>query len=306
MSGFLYIPDPADCRNRHAGENQVYRRKGIFINNWEEDLWREESDIAQLLEKHAKDSLQVQQRENFLRAVYRPVQLTRCFDGYVHNRDIIMLKWGGGLNPIYLAAKPLSLDEIGSFSDPCPVSGTEDSRICARSTFRIFRYDKDIPETTPLKFEELVFICTTDTENCLYLNSEINLMKKSRWAKHQDVDLVRQISGRALWKILFKDKRYRLESEEQYIPSNVDVVINHSQTNRHLALEKHNKVKTYLGVEWEISCHTYVNCYKAETEENIWQIRAPVDTEDCGCPLVMPGHNTSDPNCNEDAGADPT
>lgn len=267
-------------RERFSNEKQSYR-PSVLVKNWNEDAFREEDKISDLLKKKSKGGLLIQRTNRLLETAYQPVELTQNHDGLLHDGDKVMLKWVGGRVPHYLAATPqlpvASDPNDGRFKAPCSVSGTCDSLVYGRSAFVIYREDSRIPNSIPLTYGEPFFICTIPEVGNLKLHTEYKtVFKYARKSKHQEVTLVPETSGRTLWRALFKNPQFRMEMEGQYVPINTDVIINHIYTNQHLALEPDYIVRTVFGVEKEISGHSHTDQYRVEEPPNYWQFMTPL------------------------------
>jgi hypothetical protein len=73
-----------------------------------------------------------------------------------------------------------------------------------------------------------------------------------------------------LWEIVSFDPQLRLESAGQPVPAGSPILVRHVATNFFLALLHDQLVRSQLGAEPEVVCHTFLNVHKAETEANHW------------------------------------
>ena len=280
-----------DCRQKFCGEAHSYRDPGVLLGYWFDERARIEAETEEILHKYCKKELSFQKIDRYLSVLNAPAELTRNLDGFLHHGDLVRLKWTNeNGQKYYLATLPMEVDEHGRFGDPCLALGTEDSRLLVRNVFHVFRNDNNISNTIPLMFGERLQFATAESTGHLMLHSEPKALHTfAKQSKHQEVTWEKELTARAIWRVLLEDKKNRKWTEGKFIPVNTDVVISHMSTGQLLALEKDVSIATTLGKEKEISCHTYLDTFKREGLENKWQFEAPlIKASDYGEPMVMP------------------
>lgn len=253
-----------------------------LIANWNEDIHLAEAKLEEYLKKKEKGSLLVQRTNCILDSALTPVCLTALKDdGYIQDGSTVMIK-SCAIKDMYLAASPTfpnpNEEELGSFGSSCSVTATHYSQACRRNTFVI----RSVPEVTrysqqsgikstqvkPILFGQNITISNGD----LLLFSDLNdAVRYARKSKHQEVILQKEYTEKSYWKILPRDPTYRLEMEGLPVQTNVEIVINHTHTNRHLALENY-RIRTIFGPDFEVSAHRYLDQYQVEEIPNIWKI----------------------------------
>lgn len=268
-----------------------YSDSRVLLGNWFDERSRQEAETDIMSHNLSRNELSSQKLDNYLNSVSRPLQLTRNLDGFLHHGDLVRLKWRFGVEPFYLAALPFSIGKDGSFSEPCLVTATRDSRIMARSAVFVFRNKNTVPNHVPLMYGECLVICTGDGTGNRLLECEPKTFSTfARKSGHQEVKFVKELSGRCLWKVLQEKKVVgRGQTEEKFVPSNTDLIVCHVATGQNLAFEKDTKMNTVMGKEKEVAVHSYVDRNKLPKEYNLWQFEAPLVTpEDYGNPIRLP------------------
>ncbi|XP_035212468.1 cilia- and flagella-associated protein 161-like [Stegodyphus dumicola] len=291
-----------DKRCRYANEKNEYHDPRLLLGNWREERAREEAAYEQSLLKQSKRDLPVQKIELYMDMLNKPVELTTNFDGFLHNKDTIQIVWrrpstslasSNQNSCVFLSALPYDFEKNGVFVEPCLATGSSDPNgSSVRSTFHVCRNDDRIPDWIPIMFGECITICTVIPTGSFYLCSEQRTpLKYAKYSGHQRTEWVKNLSPYCLWKIVAKDQNFRQRFSEAevaqafcgkklsvpYVPVNEEVIITHVRTGQNLALEKRHFIKTLMGSEWEVSCHTYIDRNRKETEENFWAFVAPYE-----------------------------
>ncbi|GFQ95795.1 cilia-and flagella-associated protein 161 [Trichonephila clavata] len=281
-----------DRKQKFANQRHKYSDFGVLLDYWFDERARAEAETEIMLYKMSKNQLGFQKLDKYLVTISRPIELTRNLDGFVHHSDIIRLRWteisSGRL--YFLAALPFSVADDGTFEEPCLATATEDSRIMARSAFHVFRNNNLIPNHIPLTYGECILFCTVDGTGHRLLECEPKSFSTyARKSDHREVKWVKELSSRSLWKILHVDKEKRRKTEGKFVKSNTDVILKNLATGQNLAFEKNTSMNTVLGEEKEVSGHLYLDRFKSEEAENVWQLEAPLmGPEDYGGPIHLP------------------
>ncbi|XP_069018876.1 cilia- and flagella-associated protein 161 isoform X3 [Embiotoca jacksoni] len=207
----------------------------------------------------------------------RGVNLSVTNDGGLHFGDVIMLVNMGGENSersvVSINADINSLTKTPSpgIQIPCAVSAGKSVQPCTRTAFIITSVDGS-PEGSMLRFEQSFALKTTSGfARGLNLTSDLQSFQKYAKKSHlQEVNLDDNASFLSWWKVVHFDPQERLEYEDQPVPANVKVVIIHCKTNQALAVLGDRVFWTTYGKEYEVTAHTFLDCYKVEKDNNHW------------------------------------
>ncbi|XP_069018874.1 cilia- and flagella-associated protein 161 isoform X2 [Embiotoca jacksoni] len=226
----------------------------VKIGNWNEDLCLEEDAKEEYLEKKERGELAAQKVDFLKENILRPVNLSVTNDGGLHFGDVIMLVNMGGENSersvVSINADINSLTKTPSpgIQIPCAVSAGKSVQPCTRTAFIITSVDGS-PEGSMLRFEQSFALKTTSGfARGLNLTSDLQSFQK----------------------VVHFDPQERLEYEDQPVPANVKVVIIHCKTNQALAVLGDRVFWTTYGKEYEVTAHTFLDCYKVEKDNNHW------------------------------------
>ncbi|XP_069567222.1 cilia- and flagella-associated protein 161 isoform X1 [Brachyistius frenatus] len=249
----------------------------VKIGNWNEDLCLEEDAKEEYLEKKERGELAAQKVDFLKENILRPVNLSVTNDGGLHFGDVIMLVNMGGENSersvVSINADINSLTKTPSpgIQIPCAVSAGKSVQPCTRTAFIITSVDGS-PEGSMLRFEQSFALKTTSGfARGLYLTSDLQSFQKYAKKSHlQEVNLDDNASFLSWWKVVHFDPQERLEYEDQPVPANVKVVIIHCKTNQALAVLGDRVFWTTYGKEYEVTAHTFLDCYKVEKDNNHW------------------------------------
>ncbi|XP_069018872.1 cilia- and flagella-associated protein 161 isoform X1 [Embiotoca jacksoni] len=249
----------------------------VKIGNWNEDLCLEEDAKEEYLEKKERGELAAQKVDFLKENILRPVNLSVTNDGGLHFGDVIMLVNMGGENSersvVSINADINSLTKTPSpgIQIPCAVSAGKSVQPCTRTAFIITSVDGS-PEGSMLRFEQSFALKTTSGfARGLNLTSDLQSFQKYAKKSHlQEVNLDDNASFLSWWKVVHFDPQERLEYEDQPVPANVKVVIIHCKTNQALAVLGDRVFWTTYGKEYEVTAHTFLDCYKVEKDNNHW------------------------------------
>uniref|UniRef100_H0WQN9 Cilia and flagella associated protein 161 n=1 Tax=Otolemur garnettii TaxID=30611 RepID=H0WQN9_OTOGA len=288
----------------------------VRMGNWNEDIYLEEENMKDFLEKRDKGQLLIQKSRRLKNNLLRPMQLSVSQDGYIHYGDKVML-----VNPHYSETEvgvslsgDLSLcmtpDEVQAhLSDelelPCGLSAVPTKIPVSRNTFIIFSDSLDTDATGQVLWYGQYFCLgiTGGFENkMLFLSSDHRtLLKSSKKSWLQEVYLTDEVSYRNCWQAALPDPQLRLEHEGLPVPANAKILINHCHTNRGLAVHRHLFLSTYFGKEVEVVAHTYLDSHKVEKPKNHWMLVTRNPRNDASTMLDLPKPPVEDTRAVEQA-----
>ncbi|KAK1327738.1 hypothetical protein QTO34_012644 [Cnephaeus nilssonii] len=279
---------------------------GVRMGNWNEDIYLEEELMKDFLEKRDKGQLLIQRNRRLKSHLLRPMQLSVTEDGCVHFGDSVMLVSPDHPEPqadLFLPGD-LSLcltpDEIRAhlsdrFELPCGLSAAPTRIPVGRNTFTVLRVDREAIGQV-LRFGQnfrlgITLGCETrcsqgqhlrpatpprwvpSFSESLYLSSDHRtLLRSSKVSWLQEVYLTDEASYLNCWQAAFPDPQLRLEWEGLPVPANTRILINHSHTNRGLAVHRHLFLRTYFGKEAEVAAHTHLDTHRVEMPRNHWML----------------------------------
>ncbi|ELT92654.1 hypothetical protein CAPTEDRAFT_166830 [Capitella teleta] len=245
----------------------------VRVGNWNEDITLEEDGIKDFLERKEKGLLLIQQSQSVLGSALSSTQLSVSHDGNVHFGDHCML-----VNPCpsdhSRSAMSLSVAFGPPGSGPTSLSASSSSEACSRSTFVLVSCDGSVNGDL-LKYNQPFQIC--DLAEKRFLHSDVaSVHSAAKLSRHNPVTLVDAPSKRTMWVVKPLDPKYRMELEGAPILANTPVVICHVMTNSNLNLETEHTMKSPLGREMEVTCHTTLDSHRAEKDSNHWRFHMNV------------------------------
>ncbi|XP_049832696.1 cilia- and flagella-associated protein 161-like isoform X1 [Schistocerca gregaria] len=154
---------------------------------------------------------------------------------------------------------------------------------CFRNTFRIrSEHGDDTRNGEPVKFNQDFVLCPVESYGNLplFVESRIPQINIGVGASGFAAIMLSCYNNTCCrWRALYWDSSKRPESEGSPVPPHSKILINHSASNRNLAVEPRIWFPTFFGMECEVSVHTCKDAQRRETAENHWMfgIQKPDD-----------------------------
>ncbi|XP_036293498.1 cilia- and flagella-associated protein 161 [Pipistrellus kuhlii] len=258
---------------------------GVRMGNWNEDIYLEEELMKDFLEKRDKGELLIQKNRRMKNLLLRPVQLSVTEDGCVHFGDRVMLvsphhpepraqRFLPGDLSLCLAPEEIQARLTDRFQLPCGLSAAPTRAPVRRNAFAVLSVDREAVGDV-LRFGQNFRLGITlgCEDRTLYLSSDHRtLLRSSSLSSLQEVYLTDEDSYLNCWQAAFPDPQLRLEWEGQPVPANTRILINHSHTNRGLAVHRHLFLRSYFGKEAEVAAHTHLDTHRVEMPRNHWML----------------------------------
>lgn len=249
----------------------------VRIGNWNEDKELQELRMKEYLHRKATGQLLVHQVQGQLNQSLQEVSLTHSKDDLIRMGDSIMLYSVSteGVLSVDMSTKIVS-DDVGY----AVTTSTLTQAPVARNVFIIEPYGENIEHGSILKLGQ-PFRLRTHTklsEAPAYLQSQPkNTRSFSKSSNAQEVCVtLAQNSYDTVWAVQYKETSARFEMENQPVPGNAEVVLQHMATKSALASQKLD-IYNDFGKEFEVSAHAFISLFKSQ---GLYQERQGFTTTD--------------------------
>ena len=207
-------------------------------------------------------------------------RIAKTDDGYVHYGDTLLLRHGESGRVVSYVAQSHSLE-----GDTLPVAAAQGEGLARlhRSVFTIAPRGHSMLPGQPLCFGEQFSLVATDP-----FGLERNLHSQ-RISLHGGASLISGKQSVSLapasdkpnhdhaWEVLCIDPSYRLETEGQPVPANAPILLRHVASHQLLAVLDTHLVRSELGAEPEVVCHTFLSQYKIPLPPHHFILELDVD-----------------------------
>lgn len=248
----------------------------VRVGNWNEDVQLEEDTLKDFLDRKEKGQLLFQKNASLRESILAQTNLSISRDGRVHFGDIIVVMNPGtkdGSRP----PTSLGVNYEPTSGLPCGLSSSPNLEPSARNTFHVVSID-GTQEGVPVKFGQPFLLRIAS--NGLFLTSDrATFGRSARKSRHADVWLTQEPSHLSEWKLQAFDPKARFELDFCDAPANCKLLLTHVKTNTNLNVEEFVS-SSFLGKEYEVSCHSQLDSHKAEVDGNHWVMTLQVPGDD--------------------------
>ncbi|KAK9890680.1 hypothetical protein WA026_012032 [Henosepilachna vigintioctopunctata] len=274
--------EPESTKNRDERELMFSVRVPYSLpckmGNWNEALFLKEEKVVYETYKKDRCQLLLQKTRRMFRNLMKSTRLSHSLEMIKYGEnyqimapDIVCFESKSKFRPIYLAGliTEKEIDSSQKLSHGCQIVGCVNGTACVRNTFRIVGCDRN-KSGEPVHYGDDFYlqIVEDDGERPLYIQCENTF---NQMGYHLTPYLSECTGTYCRFKLLHFDPLLRFDHEGSFVRANDRVVIQHVPTGRNLAVES-SMVPTFFGSEYKISCHTFRDTHKMETNENIWKI----------------------------------
>ncbi|XP_049832697.1 cilia- and flagella-associated protein 161-like isoform X2 [Schistocerca gregaria] len=255
----------------------------VRIGNWNEELYSEEAGQQLFLKKRERGELLVQKARKLFFNLLREVELAPAAE-WVRFGDVVQLLATDFPVALSTLITERQVDRAQQLVTGSPlVCSKLTTPPCFRNTFRIrSEHGDDTRNGEPVKFNQDFVLCPVESYGNLplFVESRIPQINIGVGASGFAAIMLSCYNNTCCrWRALYWDSSKRPESEGSPVPPHSKILINHSASNRNLAVEPRIWFPTFFGMECEVSVHTCKDAQRRETAENHWMfgIQKPDD-----------------------------
>lgn len=252
----------------------------VLIGNWSEDVELQQVRFKDFLKKRETGQLSVHQVQGKIAKSLVPVGHSFSADGKLRFGDKIML---GNQKTRGLLAADVG-DRVQSTGFACAVTSSPSiTGPVARAVFILTRVsDRDGFPGDYLHYGQEFTLVTHSRffPDALYLHSStVTPYSFAKFSRFQEVSMNSTRGPNTIWIAEHADSRVRFESQGTPVITNSDVVIKHNQTGQWLSSD-HINYRNDFGVEFEVSCHSYLDTRKTQqlSSEKVGKITGDIPT----------------------------
>ncbi|XP_026470610.1 cilia- and flagella-associated protein 161-like [Ctenocephalides felis] len=254
------------------------------IGYWNETLSMEDEQLKLFLRKRERNELLVQRSRALFCNILKQIELT-CNEKGLKYGDVVQIvapdmpnsvscKDGNGLALSGLVNER-EVDYVLKLANGCQLTMSPCLVPCVRNSFIITSPDDTEKVGEPLLYgDDFALQCYESHKDIpLFVQSPLLTVTGTRGPKeHQPLSLTCTKDRYCRWKALAGDHHIRFETEGMPVPANTRLVINHSSSNKNLAVEFGAWWLTFFGPECGVSAHNYRDIFKRECAENCFII----------------------------------
>ena len=252
----------------------------VLIGNWSEDVELQQVRFKDFLKKRETGQLSVHQVQGKIAKSLVPVGHSFSADGKLRFGDKIML---GNQKTRGLFAADVG-DRVQSTGFACAVTSSPSiTGPVARAVFILTRVsDRDGFPGDYLHYGQEFTLVTHSRffPDPLYLySSTVTPYSFAKFSRFQEVSMNSTRGPNTIWIAEHADSRVRFESQGTPVITNSDLVIKHNQTGQWLSSD-HINYRNDFGVEFEVSCHSYLDTRKTQqlSSEKVGKITGDIPT----------------------------
>lgn len=266
-------------------KNRIVYSLPVRLGYWNEDLALQEAKHRLTFEKQERGELTVQKLKNVYRNLLRDTVLAKqgAYTMYGENYQLQAcevpntMKTQEGSNVaygLYLSGliSEYDIDQGQHFMHGCTLTASPNRAPSVRNTFVFMSCDSE-KNNQPVYYGQDLYIRIYESGDLpLYVQSECASV--DTFGGHLTVKLSQAPDIYCRFKILHWQPNLRYETQDTAIPQDSKVVIQHTASGQNLAVEPSKWVATFFGAECVVSCHSFKNCQRIETAENMWKVVA--------------------------------
>lgn len=282
------IPDKKALREEDE-KNENWRNQPVFslptkIGNWNDVLALKEEKLALIKYKRDHCQLLLQKTKYMYQNLLYNVKLESNAEFVKYNRRYMIKapyipnkisfnsdethKLGLFLSCILTERE---IDNVQHFVDSCVVTACSERTACVRNSFEFIACDENRSGLQICYGDEIYIVMPeSNTKQRLYVKCETASIEN--FGGHLPVYLSEDADTYCRFKIFHFTPQMRKDSSGSPFMPGTKIIIKHTATDHNLAVEYKNWIPTFFGPECTIACHTYQDCHRMETSENIWEI----------------------------------
>lgn len=257
-------------------QNRIIYSLPVHIGHWYEDLAVRHEKIHRVLHKRDNCMLYIQKTRkmfrNLLQSTVLALESPYILYGENYQLNACDIKLSKDSTGLYLSGV-VTEKEIDTFQHFRHGSGLTLSQIqepCVRNTFKIMGCDEN-KSGHQVFYGEDVFLQIFSSEGpplyiqCLNSNPD-------NFGEHLSVQLGADRDIYCRFKFLHWNPQKRYETTGTTIKPDTKLIIQHTASGRNLSVEPSQWIWSFYDRECMVSCHTYRDSHKMETDENFWRI----------------------------------
>ncbi|CAG9765616.1 unnamed protein product [Ceutorhynchus assimilis] len=250
-------------------------------------LWQNEEEIRQSKCKaieNKRDNCQmlVQLTKKMVRNMLKPVGL-EVEEACMFYGKNYMIKSSGFNNVKYVdCSKGLYLTGLITekelptcqhFRHGCGLSASPMEESFTRNSFALIKYSSYPGNKVgdPVYYGEDIMIKISKSQVPLYVQCENHTI--DTFGSHLSLRLTSIPDVYCKFKVFHWNPQKRQEFLGTTFTPRTKVVIQHTASGQNLAVETLSWMPTFFGPECNVSCHTYLDSHKMETDENFWMFK---------------------------------
>lgn len=276
---------------QNAEENETLKNRIIYslpvrLGNWNEDLALLEEKHRITFQKQERGELTVQKLKNVYKNLLRGTVLAKqgVYTMYGENYQLQACEVPNSMKEpqagchvsygLFLSGliSEYDIDQGQHFMHGCRLTASPNKTPSVRNTFVLVSCDSD-KTNQPVCYGQDLYIRIYESGDLpLYLQCECASI--DTFGGHLTVKLSQAPDIYCRFKILHWQPSLRYETQDTVIPQDSKVIIQHTASGQNLAVEPSKWLATFFGSECFVSCHTFKNCQRIETAENMWKVVA--------------------------------